>query len=363
MSKIVLLYKSRHEGDNFYSSKIHGGIEKFARQLGEAIPDIIPIVVDPEQRAKRQTKQIIAAGLHKHNPDVVISNDIDSLYTNFVVEQGYPLVSVIHEPNVGDIRYVELGKRLIELNEMGGHIYFVSRNQFQFHSTMCERLQGVSLPEPTGYIPSSYCSDDLQMPGEIRYSAGTIGRTDPAKDPFLLHRKLKGTGMDSIVVTDTFKGTKKNGSTEKYREANAHWEPPQYTVRDQERSGVLETLSHMGSYVSTMTVESWGITALEALGTGIPLILLTDKTGNHSSEDIPVSKDHYIKLRKNCSKEDLVEAIKTMNAKKNREEIAELTRKRHTKENWNKIITDVINKRLDDKMNNNEQNIMNFFDG
>ena len=361
MTKIVLLYKSRSDEDTYYSEKINGGIEKFARNLGSVIDDIIPVVVSPEQRRQRQTRTIIESALSTHNPDVVITNDIDNLYTKFVTDLGYPTIAVIHEPLVGDIRYVELGKRLIDIHQSGGHVYYVSKAQYQYHSAMCLRLNTVPLPTPTGFVPSAYVEGNIQYAGEIEYHAGTIGRTDPSKSPFRLHKKLEGSGYKSVVVTDLPKNNKPGGSTEKYRDSNMHWEAPQYTFRDMDRKFTLDILSHMGCFVSTMPQESWGITAMEALATGIPLILFTDKSDVHASEDIAVSKDHYIKLRTNCSKSELYEAIDKMQKIQNRNEIAELTREKHNKENWKMIIEKMINKRLEDKNMKIQDNLENFF--
>lgn len=350
MTKIMLLYKSRDMTDTFYSAKIKGGIEKFARQLGEVIDNIIPIVIDPESRVARKTKQMITAALSKHDPDVVISNDIDNLYTNYVAELGYKTISIIHEPRSGDIRFVDLGKRLLDLHELGGHIYFVSNPQFQYHSDMCQRLHGKPLNPPHGIIPSSYCGDHFFLSSEINFAAGTLGRTDVLKDPFALHKKMQGSGLTSLVLTDTFVGSKENGPNEKYQNANQHWKDPQITMRDLGYQENMRLLSQMGCYVSTCSVESWGITALESLASGVPFILLTDSTGVHSSEDIPVSPDHYIKLRKNCSKEDFVEAVKKLNKITNRKEIADATKSFHSKERWKSIVDEIINRRLDDKM-------------
>ena len=139
-----------------------------------------------------------------------------------------------------------------------------------------------------------------------------------------------------------------------------HWESPQITKRDLSHEENMRLLSEMGCYVSTCPVESWGITALESLASGVPLLLLTDGTGVHSSEDIAVSPDHYLKLKKSCKQEDFIEAVKKLNNITNRTEIAEQTRLAHSKDNWKKIIENMINKRIDDKMESSS-NLSSFF--
>ena len=103
--------------------------------------------------------------------------------------------------------------------------------------------------------------------------------------------------------------------------------------------GHQDTLKLMASakcYVSTMPVESWGITCMEALLHGVPVILLCDKNGKHASEIIPARDWHYKKMDKNCTPDELIEEL---NACKlftymDRMEISRENKQKHSKEKW-----------------------------
>jgi UDP:flavonoid glycosyltransferase YjiC (YdhE family) len=85
-----------------------------------------------------------------------------------------------------------------------------------------------------------------------------------------------------------------------------------------------------------MSVESWGITCMEALLHGVPVILLTDKSGRHSSEIIPAESWHFKMMNKNCKPEKLTEAIKEFQKLnyKDRLVISQATKNKHSKEKW-----------------------------
>ena len=122
----------------------------------------------------------------------------------------------------------------------------------------------------------------------------------------------------------------------KYWDDNLHWVNPQYTYRGLTHRDTLETMSMASCYVSTCPVESWGITVLEALLHGVPVILLCDKSGEHASEIIPAKDWHYKKMDKNCTPDELIEALYTskMFTYTDRLEISEATKQKHSKKKW-----------------------------
>jgi hypothetical protein len=71
---------------------------------------------------------------------------------------------------------------------------------------------------------------------------------------------------------------------------------------------------------------------MEALSCGIPVILNSDKNGDHASEIIPADKSHYIKIPRD-DKDALVKAIKSFE-NVDRKEIQEMTWEKHNKEKW-----------------------------
>ena len=110
----------------------------------------------------------------------------------------------------------------------------------------------------------------------------------------------------------------------------------------------LYTMSKGGVYVSTCTFESWGITALEALSHGLPLLLVTDTTGKHSSTTIATSSNHYRNISKAVKSNEIEGIIKEMNtiSLTDRQNIAKMTQEKHSlekfKETLNKVFRDVL---------------------
>ena len=91
--------------------------------------------------------------------------------------------------------------------------------------------------------------------------------------------------------------------------------------------------------------------AQEALGHGLPAILITDKSNKHASESIAVHKSHYRKLPRNCSKSDFIETVKELSKLPHttRLDISEKTKEKHSLQNWKKQLENIFDKRLADK--------------
>jgi len=51
---------------------------------------------------------------------------------------------------------------------------------------------------------------------------------------------------------------------------------------------------------------------MESLGCGVPVILLTDDTGNHASEDIAADSSHYRKLNVKSESSDFIKLVKEL---------------------------------------------------
>jgi len=338
MSKKILLPYLSRSGHNIHSKTVGGGIEKFVRNLYEAFPaDSIPVEITTADRQAKKTKQVFLDSVRKHKPDLIIINDIDWYFTIPQIEEGIPTIMVMHEPLARDIRYLAWWRGIQEFIDAGGHLYFVSENQKEFHEKNVKRITGWSLRGAKGTINSSFASGNEKVAKRIRYDAVTIGRTDLTKNPFLLHKKLVYTDLSSCVLTNA-DNYQHSENQKKYWDDNLHWKGPQYTYRGLNHKDTLKTMSASACYVSTCPVESWGITVLEALCHGVPVILLCDKSGKHSSETIPADPGHFKIMAKDVKLEELTEAIHTMRFKfdayENRLALSDSTKKKHSKEKW-----------------------------
>ena len=336
--------KVRESGE-FLCPFVYGGIEKFAKTLYDCIPGIIPIEITKKDRESRRTKSIIHRAVMEHNPDFAITNDIDNTCTVYLQNLGVPMISIIHEPKVRDIRYLDLGKRINKILDNNGHVYFVSQAQYEFHSDMCERINGFPIKEITGYINPAYCDDSSPVELEKLYDSVTIGRTDTSKNPFLLHQKMAGSDLTSLVLTSDSDAHSKE--QQNYADKHSEWQEPQFTIRNLVHSDVMAQMKKSRVFVSTFPRESWGITALEALASGLPIILLSDGS-KHSSQDIAADPSHVVVLPKSISKSDLWEAVRELSSISDvrRCEIAMKTRAKHSKTRYLTALDEMIQYRL-----------------
>ena len=335
MSKKILLPYLSRSGHNIHSKTVGGGIEKFVRNLYEAFPDSIPVEITTADRQAKKTKKVFLDAVHKHQPDLIIINDLDAYFTIPQIEDGIPTIMVMHEPLARDIRYVAWWKGIQKFIDAGGHLYFVSKNQQKFHETNVKRISDKPLTGVKGTINSSFANGNEEVTEKTFYDAVTIGRTDLTKNPFLLHKKLANSDKISCVLTNSENYQHSEAQT-KYWDDNLHWKEPQYTYRGLNHHDTLKLMSSAKCYVSTCPVESWGITVLEALLHGVCVILLCDKSGEHSSESIPARDWHYKMMNKNCPPDELIEELNTSKlfTYMDRLEISEETKKKHSKEKW-----------------------------
>lgn len=362
--KILLPYISR-SGDDITSKNISGGIEKFSQNLFNLFPDkIIPVKITKEDRTKRRTKQVFLDYVKQHKPDLILLSDIDGYFHIPLIEQGIPTIQIIHEGLMGDIRYLALYKNLHKFIEAGGHLYFVSENQYAYYDKHINRITGSSLLKFHGFINSSFATGDETVSDKIEYDVMTIGRTDTTKNPFFVHKKLKDTTLKTCVLTNA--GNFQHSAAQvKYYEDNLHWKDPQVTFRGLPYVDTMATLSTAGCYISTCSMESWGITALEALARGIPLILVTDKSGKHSSQSIAADESHYRIVHSSIKSNELAELVKELNAYpiEKRIEISTMTKEKHSKEKFKARFEEIFRFRLDDAIHRtkNETSLDSFF--
>ena len=84
---------------------------------------------------------------------------------------------------------------------------------------------------------------------------------------------------------------------------------------------------------------------MEALSCGVPVILNSDKNGDHASEIIPADKSHY-KVIPRDDKDALVSAIKSFD-KIDRKAIQDMTWEKHSLEKWKRDFTKCISMTID----------------
>jgi len=323
---------------------VSGGTEQFCKSITDNFPDaeVFPIPFEQiqwtSQKSKNGISRIIIHAAVGMKADIIICNFAQAVYNNqTIIESPIPIMFVEHciypIPNVI--------YRWNQAISKGHSMFFVSKWQEKKYREMAERTGQEVLPI-AGYVNPSYCKVKPKLV-EQEYDCGTIGRCDNGKAPFKLKTMTKGKDIKSLVITSK---TQVNSDI-KYYERNKDWED---TVWDLPYKEVMKNISKCKTYFSTWDKETWGITAMEALSCGIPVILNSDKDGDHASEIIPAHESHYIKIPKD-DKDALVKAIKDLKDV-DRKEIQEMTWEKHSLKSWKKEFANNIDKTIENYKKN-----------
>ena len=346
--KVLIPYTTHFKLQGKQDGVVTGGIEKFCYNIFDNFDEAIPLSITTEIKESRRTKQVIQDAINKHKPDMIWFNN--PWWGRMMLSFNIPLILVVHEPLVRDIRFVDFGKILKELNENGTHIYFVSPNQYYYHVKLAKRINNTDFGSIKGYINSSYLPEDMPFVEEHIWDVITVGSQDPMKSPFTVKKKLEKSKLVSAVITND--AVYKSPTINKYIEDNKHWD---YVIRGATHDKVIQNVASSRVFVSTCTHESWGITAMEALGCGVPVLVCTDKSGVHSSLSLAADPLHMMKVERSVPNnvfEECIEALYKI-TKRHRKDIQEQSIKKHHLNNWRKSIDDMINKRIDDKIKYN----------
>ncbi len=317
---------------------VSGGTEQFIKSIRDNFDNVVyqlPIEqVNWPQKEKEEIAQNIINLAESYKVDVICSNFAQAVYNSqtliksqipimFVEHCVYPIPNVIYRWNQGI--------------DVGHSIWFVSRWQQKRYEEMSNRTNQRVLPI-SGFLNPSYCKVKRKVVENPEYDCGTIGRCDSGKKPFLLKSMTKNTDIKSLVITS--KTQRKEDLP--YYEKNKHWEN---VLWDKPYKEVMEHISNCKTYFSTWNGETWGITAMEALSCGVPVIMNEDKNGDHASEIIPANKSHFKKIPTN-DKDALIKAIKSFE-KVDRKEIKEMTWNKHSKKQWKINFENAVDKTVE----------------
>jgi len=339
--RIVLPYND-HLG-KFSKTNFVGGIEKFCVQIMETYDDVHIININNKENPKDNTEKIKNFAREK-NADIIISNWHQASFVgSSITDSEIPIMFLYHSlPSFGSFI-----KTALNLKKHNHSCFFVSEYQHNIVNELGKRFKEDYL-DADGFINSSYVIGDKPKLKEIEYDCITIGRCEPTeKKPFLLKEYLKDTDYKSMVITTN----PINEKEKKYIENNSNWDNVLMGIKHSE---AMEHLSKSMTYFSTMPFETWGITALEALSHGVPIILNSKKM-KHSSESIPASNKHYKKILwdKKVGSEQLISAIESFR-NIDRKEIQDMTWDKHNHTEWKNNFSNCIDKTLDNFKKNNK---------
>ena len=329
---------------------VSGGTEMFCKSLTEnfdvevyQIPYIKPD--DSSHKDKQKTQQDIINKAENVGADVILNNFAWASFSGALMSKSHiPIMNVEHcfYPMTSII------SRWNKLVDAGHSMFFVSEFQQKFYKQMAERTNNRIVEY--NLINPAYCRTKPKIE-EIEFDCGTIGRCDKEKNPFKLKHLTKNTDLKTLVLTNATQGHPKN---DKYFERNKNWDNTLWGLPHNE---VLKNISKCRTFFSTWNRETWGITALEALSCGIPVILNTDKDGDHASELIPASPEHFKKIP-DSDGDALVDAINSFQ-NVDRKEIQEMTWEKHNQQSWALQIENAIDITID-RFKNNTSTVMDF---
>ena len=310
---------------------ILGGVERFQNLVYENIDGIIPVYIAYHERTRNRVINKLRAAAEEHSADAIFWNTARG-YSVASLDLGLPVVMLNHDP--GDrgkpakARYTNLRAFV----DGGGKLFCVSEDQHRKSDAQSIRMNRHTIGDVQGYIPSAFASGDEQVLEEVLYDAITIGRSEEGKHPFWLHNKLKSSRLTSCVLT-------RNALTAKqmrYGNKHLHWSDPRFTFRDLNHDDTMKVMATGSAYVSTCPYESWGITALEALTHGLPLVLVTDSSGTHASQNVAAADSDYVLISKSIKLREFEELLERYRGLSHADRVAisERTKAKHSKASW-----------------------------
>ena len=330
--RMLLLFEDQDD-KSINDPMVGGGIEMFCRSIYENFDDVEVLQMPFERTGKKgatkekaRIKQSIINKAEDINADVILSNYTRAIF--YPIESPIPIMFVQH--SFWPFPVIDLWTRVLE---KGHSLFLVSELQDKYYRKQARRFN-FKYPSLTGFITPGYCKlkQDILT---TEYDCGTIGRCQSDKDPFKLKHMTKDTDLKTLVITQTPTYNKV------YYERNKHWDN---VVWDKPYVEVMRNVAKCGTYFSTWNKETWGITSMEALSCGVPVILNSNNDGDHASEVIPASPSHFKKIINN-DKELLTNAIKSL-SKIDKKEVQEMTWEKHSLENWKLQLFDAVSKTI-----------------
>jgi hypothetical protein len=314
--RIVVPYRDV-DGRSIRDPIVSGGIEKFIRNLSE-LPGVEVFETGLNyQETMREGFPEFAEGA-----DLIVSCYPRACFNLALSDLvTAPIMWICNHTAGVAPDWMEAAGRMRIHVDRGNSLWMISEYQRRLWS----RLSGLDLPVE-GVVAIDYARP--RIPVAPTYDAVTIGRCDPLKDPFLLHR----VGRDHLTTTVIT-----NRARTEYCEENSSWRWPQRTLWDLHHDEVVNELAHASAYLSTWSGETFGIAALEALASGVPLVMVGEDF-DHASFHLMASPFHGMVISRS---DDIVAAMRTFRLS-NRRQIAERTLEKHSREKWVRQMTDAL---------------------
>ena len=346
--KILLLYRDACDRE-IDSPVVSGGGEQFCKLIYDNFDDveIYQVPSKAEDRwsiiEKYEVQEKIVKRAEDIGAKIIISNFPSAIYNGkIIVKSKIPVMIVMHNR----FKMRSIFSRLNKANERGHSVFLVSEHQKKYYQEFSDR-EHARWPDDisnlmfdvAGYIRPSFCiGKKPNIKDKFDYDCGTIGRCDNQKKPFLL-RELVGDDCKTLVMTSQ---AQEEGQSGYYNRMKKSYKNDKDVSWNDTHKDLMKKLSTCKTYFSTWNEETWGITTLEALSYGIPVILNSDKNGQHASTIVTDNPNHY-KLIPTDDKEELKIAIKSFD-KINRKAIQDEIWEKHSLEKWKENLSTFMHK-------------------
>ena len=348
--KILLPYRDSCDRD-ITSSVVSGGGEQFCKLIYDNFDDVVIYIVPSKAEnrwsiiEKYEVQEKIVKRAEDIGANIIISNFPSSIYNGkIIIKSKIPVMIVMHNR----FKMRSIFSRLNKANERGHSVFLVSEHQKKYYQEFSDR-EHARWPDDNSnlmfdvadYIRPSFCiGKKPNIKDKFDYDCGTIGRCDNQKKPFLL-RELVGDDCKTLVMTSQ---AQEEGQSGYYNRMKKLYKNDKNVSWNDTHKNLMKKLSTCKTYFSTWNEETWGITTLEALSYGIPVILNSDKNGQHASTIVTDNPNHY-KLIPTDDKEELKKAIKSFD-KVDRKAIQDMTWEKHSFKKWKKHMSSCISKAI-----------------
>jgi len=348
-----------------------GGIENFMRRVYSEYKDNV-ILLDlnsllleygndsSSRKFIKKTNELIKLKALENNVDVIMTNRLKGMYCGAnMLSSEIPFIHIEHTtaPMMSTISWLHRFKK-------NGHsIFLVSPFQKNYYDGFASRI-GNDLVDFDGIIEPAFLDGTKpKLNQNPEFDCATIGRCCPrTKRPFKLKSMLQDTDFKTLVITNPLSHNteSKVPANQKYFERNKHWDNCLFDIPHNE---VIENLSNVKTYFMSWEDETFGITGLEALSRGVPLILNSRMTEDrqptkrqnykfplHASNIIPVRDRHCVNIMLN-SKEELISAINKLKDI-DRKEVQDMTWEKYTPARWKSLMDNALDKTIENFKSN-----------